>query len=385
MAVNFSNISGILTSLGHPILNGCQLFNHLWYIPPCMTVSFPTIAGTTYPPWLWLSAFQAFLGHPFLHGCDMAANFSILSGILILHGGELFKHLWTYYLTWLWAFQPSLEQPILNGCQLSKHLEYLSCMAVSFSIISGTTLRFWSILGHLILQACELYRHLWAILSCMAVSFSSISEILILHGCELCKHLWGALSCMAVSFSNISGTTLSFWSISGASFLHGSAMAVNFSNISGIHILHGCQLFKHLSDIQSWMAVSFSSNSGTSYILHGCELLHGVCYILSAWLSTFQASLEHPALPGCELSTIFGPSLSFWGTSAASYLAWLHMAVKFLSTSPILTLHGCDMAVNFSNISEIRTLNGCQLFKHLDILSCMAVSFSAIPGTTLGF
>jgi len=59
-----------------------------------MAVGFSAISGTTYPA--WLSAFQASLGHLILHGC------------------ELFGHLW-------------------NKIGLLKHLwGILSCMAVAW-------------------------------------------------------------------------------------------------------------------------------------------------------------------------------------------------------------------------------------------------------------
>ena len=124
-----------------------------------MAVSFSTISGTTDPA--WLSAFQ--LEQPILHGC------------------QLFNHLSTSYPAWLCAFQPSLEQPILHGCQLFNHLwGILSCMAVSFSTISGTTYyawlsafqaslkQFWAFeasLRHPILNGCDMavnfFQQLW--------------------------------------------------------------------------------------------------------------------------------------------------------------------------------------------------------------------------------
>ena len=78
-----------------------------------MAVSFSIISGAAYPEWLW--AFQSFLGQPILHGC------------------ELFNHLW---------------QPLLHGCELFNHfLDSLSCMAhciaVSFSITSGAAYPEW--------------------------------------------------------------------------------------------------------------------------------------------------------------------------------------------------------------------------------------------------
>ena len=117
---------------------GCELFKHLW---------------NTYPA--WLSTFHS----------------------------SFPQHLWTSYPAWLKASQPSLETT-LGFWGIS--LKYLSCMAVSFSTISGTTYRAWP----LAFQA-----------------FSSISGTIILHGYELFNHLWNNLSCMAVGFATISGTT----------------------------------------------------------------------------------------------------------------------------------------------------------------------------------
>ena len=133
----------------------------------------------------------------------MAVSFSSISGTPnppILHGRELFKPLWNTCPAGLWAFQASLGHPILHPCELCKHRwDNLSCMAASDSSNSG-------------LHGCD-----------MAVNFSSISGILILHGCELS-------------------------SISGILILHGCDMAVSFSSFSGILILNGCELFKHLWD-----------------------------------------------------------------------------------------------------------------------------------------
>ena len=216
--MNFWNISALL------ILHGCQLCKHPLGILSCMAVNFSTsledlscravsfsnISGTTYPA--WLSAFQTSLGHR------------------ILHGWELCNHLWNNLSfmavsfsnisaasdpVWLSAFQTSLGHRILQGCELSNHLwNNLSCVAVSFS----------NIFGHPILNGCAHFNHLWNnlepskhvwglpafqasldILSCMAVNFSTISGIPILHGhqlsrppildgCELYKHLWHNLS-----------------------------------------------------------------------------------------------------------------------------------------------------------------------------------------------
>ena len=136
-----------------------------------MAVSFSTISGTSYPS--WLSTFQTSLGHP------------------ILHGSGLFNHLWnnlsskppafqaslgtsypaclsasTPYPAWLWDFQACLERPILHGCQLFKHRWGIpSCTAVSFSTNSGPTYPAWLsafqvFLGHPILNGCELFSYL---------------------------------------------------------------------------------------------------------------------------------------------------------------------------------------------------------------------------------
>ena len=70
-----------------------------------MAVSFSIISGTTYPA--WLLAFHSSLGQPIL-------------------------------------LQPSLGQPILHGSELFNHLwDSLSCVAVSFSIISGAAYPAW--------------------------------------------------------------------------------------------------------------------------------------------------------------------------------------------------------------------------------------------------
>ena len=144
-----------------------------------MAVSFSTISGTSYPS--WLSTFQTSLGHPILHGSGLFNHTSSFSSI---PGAS--------YPGWLSAFQPSLEQPILHGCQLFKHLwDIHSWMAVSFSTIPETTFPAWlsasqSSLGHptlhlqpsleqSILRGCQLFEHLCGFRSCMAVSFSNIS------------------------------------------------------------------------------------------------------------------------------------------------------------------------------------------------------------------
>ena len=130
MAFSFSNISG------HPIQHGCVLFNHLWNnlyphgcqlskdlrgIVSCMAVSFATISGTTYPA--WLSAFQTSLHHRILHGCELVNH--------LWNNLQPLKHVWG-----LPAFQASLD--------------IQSCMDVSFSTISGIP----------ILNGCQLFKHL---------------------------------------------------------------------------------------------------------------------------------------------------------------------------------------------------------------------------------
>ena len=98
----------------------------------------------------WLQGFKASLGQPILHGC------------------ELFMHVWAAYPAWLWAshaslgslwsFRTFLGQATLHGCQLFKHLwDKLSCMAVSFSIISGMHGWLWAFQASLRLDGCEAF------------------------------------------------------------------------------------------------------------------------------------------------------------------------------------------------------------------------------------
>ena len=109
----------------------------------------------------------------------MAVSFSSISG--------------TDFPAWKSAFQASLEESILHGSQLFKHLwKSLSCMAVSFSSISGRVYTAWQ------------------------PAFQASLEESILHGSQLFKHLWKSLSCkslscMAVSFSSISGRVYPAW------------------------------------------------------------------------------------------------------------------------------------------------------------------------------
>ena len=140
-----------------------------------MAVNYSSMSGTSFPA--WLRTFQAALGQPLLHGCEiscMAVSFSSISGT---------AWLWSIsgaaYPAWLRAFQACLGQPILHGCELFNHFwESLSCMAVSFSSMSGTTY--------------PRHRLSWAFQACLGQP--------ILHGCELSKHPWERLSCMAVRF-----------------------------------------------------------------------------------------------------------------------------------------------------------------------------------------
>ena len=119
----------------------------------------------------------------------MAVSFSSISGRV--------------YPAWQSAFQASLEESILHGSELFKHLwKSLSCMAVSL---------FRHLWKESILHGSELFKHLWKGPSCMAVSFQASLEESILHGTELFKHLWKSLSCMAVSFSSISGRVYPAW------------------------------------------------------------------------------------------------------------------------------------------------------------------------------
>ena len=86
------------------------------------------------------------------------------------------------------AFQASLEESILHGSQLFKHLwKGPSCMAVSFSSISGRVHPAWQ------------------------SAFQASLEESIMHSNELFKHLWKGPSCMAVSFSNIPGKVYPTW------------------------------------------------------------------------------------------------------------------------------------------------------------------------------
>ena len=82
----------------------------------------------------------------------MAVSFQASLEESILHGSQLFKHLWKglssisgrVYPAWQPAFQASLEESILHGNELFKHLwKSLSYMAVSFSNIFGRVYPAW--------------------------------------------------------------------------------------------------------------------------------------------------------------------------------------------------------------------------------------------------
>ena len=189
-----------------------------------MAVSFSSISGRVYPA--WQSAFQASLEGSILHGSDlfkhlwkslscMAVTFSSMAVSFSSISGRV-------HPAWQSAFQASLEE--------------LSCMAVSFSSISGRVYPAWqsafqASLEESILHGSELFKHLWKSLSCMAVNFS--------------KHLWKSLSCMAVSFSSISGRVYPAWQSAFQASLEGSQP---FQAPLEESILHGSELFKHLWD-----------------------------------------------------------------------------------------------------------------------------------------
>ena len=119
--------------------------------------------------------------------------------------------------------------------------------------------------------------------------------------------------------------------------------------------LHGCELFKHPCNIKSCMAVSFPSISATSYPCRIVSFSSISATSYPPWLWAFQAPLQYPTLYGCEL-------FKHLCNIATSYPAWL-CAFQASLQHPIL--------------------HGCKLFKHLcNIVSCMAVSFSSIFPTS---
>jgi len=158
MAVNFPSISGTgypawLSSIsGTAILNGCELFGHLWDSLPCVaagfSASFSCISGIGYPAWLW--TFQTCLGQPVLHGCELCNHFPDSLSCMAVNFSSSSRTAWlrsisgAAYSAWLRAFKSSLGQLILHGCELFNHLwESRSCMAVSFSSISGKGYPAW--------------------------------------------------------------------------------------------------------------------------------------------------------------------------------------------------------------------------------------------------
>ena len=149
-----------------------------------------------------------------------------------------------------------------------------------------------------ILHGCKVFKRLWDSLSCMAVSFSCISGQPILHGCELFKHFWHRLPCMAVSSS----------SISGASY---PACLWAFQASLGQAILHGCELFKQLWDSLSCMAVRYPAwlwAFQASLRLDGCE-----AFLVQPILRAFQASL------GLSISCMAGTTK---GLIKIAYMPW---------------------------------------------------------------
>ena len=154
-------------SLEESILHGSQLLKHLCKSLSCRAVSFSSISGRVYPEWQ-----SEFCKHLWKSLSYMAVS--------------SFKHLW--------------QEPILHGSQI-------------YTSISGRAYPGSQLFKHgwksLCYMAARFYKHLWKSLSCMAVSFSSISgrvypawqsasqaslEESILHGSELFKHLWKSLS-----------------------------------------------------------------------------------------------------------------------------------------------------------------------------------------------
>ena len=83
--------------------------------------------------------------------------------------------------------------------------------------------------------------------ACLLALHASLGQP-ILHGCQLFIHLWDSLSCVAVTTC---GAAYPEW-------------LWVFQSSLGQPILHGCELFNHLWDSLSCMAVSFSIISGTA-------------------------------------------------------------------------------------------------------------------------
>ena len=182
MAVSFSIISGT----SHPAW--------LWAFQPLLE-----------QPWTFEACLEACLKHPILHGCDMAVAFQTSLEYLSCMAVK-FSRTWTSYPAWLSALQPSLEQPILHGCELSSisgtsNTEWLSAFQSS---LVNPTLHDCELSNHCwnnLEPSKHVWKHVWSILSwmavtwlwtfqtsleylsCMAVNFSSISGHPILRGC----------------------------------------------------------------------------------------------------------------------------------------------------------------------------------------------------------
>ena len=94
---------------------------------------------------------------------------------------------------------------------------------------------------------------------------------------------------MAVSFQpSLEPSIVTFSIIPGTAY---PAWLSAFQPFLGQPLLHGCELFNHLCDSLSCMALSFAILSGTAY---------------PAWLSAFQSSLlEQPILHGSQLFNHF--------------------------------------------------------------------------------
>ena len=348
---SFSSISGRKS-----LLRGCdpgselfkklavQLFKHLWKSLSCI-----------YPA--WQSAFQA-----------------SLESCMAVYPGRV-------YPAWQSAFQASLEESILHGCELFKHL-----VGQGLSSTSGTA------------YGCELFKHLWKSLSCMAVSFSSISGRVYPAWQSPCQASLEE-SILAVSFSSISGRVYPAWQSAfqaslEESILHGCEI---FKHLVEQPILDGCELFKHLWKSLSCMAVSFSSISGRVYPAwqSPCqasleESILAVSFssisgrVYPAWQSAFQASLEESILHGCELfkhlwkkSILHGHEL-FKACSGLFKHLWKSLSCMALSLSGISGRVYPAWQSAFQASLEESTLHGSKLFKHLwKNISRMAVSFSS--------
>ena len=101
-----------------------------------------------------------------------------------------------------------------------------------------------------------------------------------LRGCQLFKHLWGKLSWMAVSFSSISGTSYPAWLWAFQAALGEPILLWD--------ILHGCALFKHLWD---WMAVKHF------WCSLSCELFMHLWDILSCMAGRTKGLIKIAYIP----------------------------------------------------------------------------------------